>query len=467
MKKLATWLFAFVLLFSLALPTATHANTDAMKFVVDGVEVNGYEQPFMSHGEVLIPIENLFDEVGFQVTKGKNGQVSVTNSYLTVDFNAAAKNIQVNGEKANAEFPLTLKNAGNYISGEFLSSLEGFDVEVSEDEKTVNVTTNRVKDVEAFLKKSMEAELNSFSADMVMDMNLETSTEELGSMDMTMDMKMDFIEKPMAMYMAMNMLMQADGEKEDMDMEMYFTEDAVYQQMDGVWVKDEMSQELLEAQLDSANMLEQFELLKTFMKGIHVFEYEDSYVVVQNITTEDFKEMMSEAMELLPALLPDMLGTAAYDSEVTVTQAEATEVKEEATNEEVTTEETSEEATEEVTEEAAEEDVDEVVIEEELPFEDLEGLLEMLNLDIKEFYTVSTYDKATLFPLDMSGAIHITMNVEDVDLSIKMDLSGNYTNHNNVKEIKVPEEVIKNAITMEQWFEELEKQWAAEEVPAE
>ncbi|BAQ10081.1 copper amine oxidase domain protein [Bacillus sp. OxB-1] len=458
MKKLASWLFAFALLFSLALPTATHANTDAMKFIIDGVEVDGYEQPFMSHGDVLIPIENLFDEAGFQVTKGKNGQVSVTNSYLTVDFNAAAKNIQINGEKANAEFPLTLKNAGNYISGEFLSSLEGFDVEVSEDEKTVNVTTNRVKDVEAFLKKSMEAELNSFSADMVMDMNLETSTEELGSMDMTMDMKMDFIEKPMAMYMAMNMLMQADGEKEDMDMEMYFTEDAVYQQMDGVWVKDEMSKELLEAQLDSANMLEQFELLKTFMKGIHVFEYEDSYVVVQNITTEDFKEMMSEAMELLPALLPDMLGTAG--SEVMV---EGAEVTEEATNEEVTTEETSVEATEE----AAAEDVEEVVIEEELPFEDLEGLLEMLNLDIKEFYTVSTYDKATLFPLDMSGAIHITMNVDDVDVSLKMDLSGNYTNHNNVKEIKVPAEVIKNAITMEQWFEELEKQWAAEEVPAE
>ena len=72
---------------------------------------------------------------------------------MTVDFDAGAGVIEVNGEKADTEFPLTLKNAGNYISGEFLASLEGFEVEVSEDQKTVNVTTNRVQDVSAFLAK--------------------------------------------------------------------------------------------------------------------------------------------------------------------------------------------------------------------------------------------------------------------------------------------------------------------------
>lgn len=110
--------------------------------------MEGYEQPFFSHGEVLIPVENVFNEAGYQVTKNK-GIVSATNSYLTVHFNAGAKRIIVNGKKADTEFPLTLKNAGNYVTGEFLSSLEGFQVDVSEDQKTVNVTTNRVKDVDA------------------------------------------------------------------------------------------------------------------------------------------------------------------------------------------------------------------------------------------------------------------------------------------------------------------------------
>lgn len=465
MKKLASWLFAFALLFSLALPTAASANTDAMKFLVDGEEVKGYEQPFMSHGDVLIPVENLFDEAGFKVTKGKNGAVSVTNTHLSVDFNAAGKSITVNGKKANAEFPLTLKNAGNYVSGEFLSSLEGFEVEVSEDEKTVNIKTNRVQDVDAFLKKTLEVDLKSFSADMKMDMKAETSIEELGSMDMHMNMKMDFIQEPIAMYMAMNMLMNAAGEKMDEDMEMYATENAVYTKMGGVWIKDEMSQEMLDAQLESMNMLDQFELLKSLSKGVHIFEYEDSYVFVQKITTEDLKEMITDMMEVLPTLLPaDLLGGDIGISEVTTetveVQVEGVEVTEE------TTEEANDKVAEEATEEATEQEVDETVIDEEVLFEDLDGLFEMLNLDIKEFYTVSTYDKATLFPHDMSGTIHITMSPEGENVSLQMTMSGKYKNHNNVKEIKVPEEVIKNAITMEQWFELLEKEMQAEEVPA-
>ena len=60
----------------------------------------------MSHDKVLIPVENLFKEVGFKVSKDKSGKVNVTNSHLTVDFDAAAGVIEVNGEKADTEFPL-------------------------------------------------------------------------------------------------------------------------------------------------------------------------------------------------------------------------------------------------------------------------------------------------------------------------------------------------------------------------
>ena len=120
MKKIATWVLAFVFALSFALPHGSAAvKSSEMKFVVDGVEVTSYEQPFMSHNQVLIPVEDLFKEAGYKVSKDKSGKVSATNTHLTVDFNAAASSIEVNGKKADTEFPLTLQNAGNYVSGEF------------------------------------------------------------------------------------------------------------------------------------------------------------------------------------------------------------------------------------------------------------------------------------------------------------------------------------------------------------
>ena len=75
MKKLATWVLAIVFTLSFALPQGTaFAKSDAVKLVVDGVEVGGYEQAFVSHDQVLIPVENLFNEAGFKVTKDIEGK---------------------------------------------------------------------------------------------------------------------------------------------------------------------------------------------------------------------------------------------------------------------------------------------------------------------------------------------------------------------------------------------------------
>ena len=42
---------------------------------------------------------------------------------------------------------------------------------------------------------------------------------------------------------------------------------------------------------------------------------------------------------------------------------------------------------------------------------------------------------------------------------MKMIINGTFSNFNTVKEIKVPEEVIKNAISMEEYFKQLEAQF--------
>ena len=102
MKKLATWALAFLFLFSFALPQGTaSAQSYELNWTVDDVEVEGNVQPFMLNDKVLIPVEKLFNEVGFKVSKDESGKVNVTNTHLTVDFDAAAGEIKVNSKKAN------------------------------------------------------------------------------------------------------------------------------------------------------------------------------------------------------------------------------------------------------------------------------------------------------------------------------------------------------------------------------
>lgn len=216
MKKLATLVIALVFVLSFALPQGSaFAQSDAVTVYVDGVEVKGYEQAFVSHDQVLLPVEDLFNEAGFKVSKdSKSGAVNVSNTYLTVDFKASASTIEVNGKKADTQFPLTLQNYGNYISGEFLATLEGFEVEVAEDQKSVNVTTNRLaeEEVAALLAKSAAVELDSFSTKMTMDMKMESSLEE-EAIDMKMDITMDQIMDPMSLYTLTKMSTNFAGEK--------------------------------------------------------------------------------------------------------------------------------------------------------------------------------------------------------------------------------------------------------------
>lgn len=450
MKKLATWALALVFVLSFALPHGTtFAQSDAVKFVVDGVEVEGYEQPFMSHGDVLIPVENLFNEAGFKVSKDKSGKVNVSNSYLTVDFNASAGVIEVNGEKADTEFPLTLKNAGNYVSGEFLASLEGFEVEVSEDQKTVNITTNRVQDVSAFLTKSMASGLNSQTLNLTLDLEMASSLEE-ESIKMLMDIKSDDILDPLSSHSTSKIsTTDPEGNAFEETTETYLTEEGYFEKIGDTWIKYDDSMTAVFQQLATAQemILPQLEeLQQVFTNGLNIYEYEDVYVMTQSLTTEEFQEMLKEASSLLSGLLP--VGEVVTEEEATEEEITEEAAIEEAATEEVVTEETT-------TEEAVNE---EVVMEE----VDFEALFEELGISIEEFYFVSNYAKDTLFPLDLSGTAHVTATMGEDTISVKLLLNGTFSNFNAVKEIKVPEEVIKNAISMEEYFKQLEAQYEQE-----
>lgn len=430
MKKFGTLIAAFVLLLAFAVPAGSvqAAVPGAIKLIVDGAEVEGYEQPFFSHGEVLIPVENVFGEAGYQVSKEKN-VLTAANSYLTVDFNVKAGEIKVNGKKADTVFPLTLQNAGNYVSGTFLASLEGFDVKVAEDKKSVSVTTNRVLDVDKFLEKTLEADLKSFSADMSIDQTMTMAGED--PIRMLMEMKMDAIQNPLSMYMEMTMKMDLFGEAMNETSKSYITKDGMYQYDStvGKWIKmdDELTDLLNQLSGEQADPKAQLELMKKFSEGVQIFEYEDKYVMTQTLTNEQFKEMMDEAFDLIGGMLPDM------------------DFPEEEAGDE----------------EAAEEDNtvvedDDIVIEDDEEMEDIGNIFDAMELNIEQFFVTSTIDKKTLFPLDMTSVTKMTMGIDEETMSIDQKMTGTYSNFNKIKEIKVPADVIKNAITMEEYMELLE-----------
>lgn len=453
MKKLATWALAFILLLSFAFPQDTaSAQSYELNWTIDDVEIKGDDQPFMLDDKVLIPIEKLFEEAGFKVSKGESGNVNVTNTYLSIDFDAAAGEIKVNGEKANTQFPLTERNDGYYISSEFLAQLEGFTARVAADHQSVAIQTNRVSDVSAFLNKAMKADLNSQSSNLNVDMEMASSLEE-ETMKMSMHIQSDDVLDPFSSHTISTMSMtDPEGVAFEEVSETYITEDGFYQLMGDTWIKydDEMT-ELLQGITSAQEMLlpQLEELQQKFTTGINIYEYDDVYVMTQSLTTDELKGMLKEASTLLEGLLP-VIGT----EEVTFEEAATEEtVIDEVTTEEVTTDEATEETV--VEEEVV---LDEVIFEE----GDFEAIFDSLGLNLEEFYFVSNYDKESFFPLDLAGNAHITMIMGDDTFSMKMIISGTFSNFNTVEAIKVPEEVIKNAITMEEYFEQLEAEFEAE-----
>ena len=64
----------------------------------------------MLNDKVLIPVEKLFKEVGCKVSKDESGIVNVTNTHLTMDFDAAAGEIKVNSKKQLRSLPIAERN---------------------------------------------------------------------------------------------------------------------------------------------------------------------------------------------------------------------------------------------------------------------------------------------------------------------------------------------------------------------
>ena len=381
---------------------------------------------------------------------------------MTVDFKASASVIEVNGKKADTQFPLTLQNYGNYISGEFLATLEGFEVEVSEDQKTVNVTTNRVEDVAAFLAKSAAVDLNSFSSTMTIDQQMESPLES-EVIHTLIDMQTSFIQNPLSVYTISNISMDIDGAPETEVFESYITKDGFFSKFGDTWVQ--FDDEVTTSSLDTpaqGDPFTQIEFLQNFTKGIHIFEYDDIYVMTQTLTNEEFGEMIeaaiSSAIDLLPGLLVlETTDTGDVSEDIILSHPLTTDSELENVTADIVLLEDGATTTDAIIlEELTKEELTFELTEEELAeFEGIDGLFDAPTINVEQYYLVMTFDKETLVPLTTSGITHLTIDMGEDSLTIKQNITGAYSDFNAVKEFTVPADVIENVISIDDYFNSL------------
>lgn len=105
--------------------------------------------------------------------------------------------------------------------------------DTSDDAKSSGGDKVDTKDLEEIYEKALKRqdELKSVSADMVMDLNMKLDAgDDSGEMKSTTDFKMDMVLDPVAMYMKGKMSSKGDSEEASFDsiIESYITKDAMY-----------------------------------------------------------------------------------------------------------------------------------------------------------------------------------------------------------------------------------------------
>ncbi|WP_207634156.1 DUF6612 family protein, partial [Halalkalibacter urbisdiaboli] len=88
-----------------------------------------------------------------------------------------------------------------------------------------------------------------------------------------------------------------------------------------------------------------------------------------------------------------------------------------------------------------------------------EDLFGESNIDVKKMEIVSVLDKETLFPVaeSLDSVMSITVEGETVEISQKGEFS--YSNHNELEEIVIPQDIIDEAISMEEALAEFEAEF--------
>lgn len=291
MRKYAIVLFTILLTGFIGV--SPKAAVQPLEFFVDGVKIEGTEQPLLGiGGQVLLPVQPLFEAAGFHVATGNSGDVQVSNSFLTLDIKSNSGAIYVNGEAVDTEFPLTRRGAVHYVSNEFLSTLEGFNVSFTKDRSTIDVKTNRSRDIGTFLDKLDAVKFTGYSSKSTLDHRTVFSYDP-DTVEFTLDANLTVNEKPNALSMDTVMETKVDGKPVKQTSELYFTNKGVWEYKEdiGKWVRlgDEPSLTLMETYLPAPHPIDYLTRIED-NSFLQLYDYGDVLVLVERIKDENLED---------------------------------------------------------------------------------------------------------------------------------------------------------------------------------
>lgn len=161
--------------------------------------------------------------------------------------------------------------------------------------------------------KSVHAETNM---DQVTNLMMDGETMQMTS---TSNLAMDITQNPLAMYTNGNIEMDMSGEKFDMPMEMYMTEEDGFYMLNGEtneWIKlpDEQYEQIMAQAGAQANATDQLEQLQQFIDEFSFEQDDENYLLTLNIQGDEFKQFilsqmgasLGESMEMSNDILENM-----------------------------------------------------------------------------------------------------------------------------------------------------------------
>lgn len=252
------------------------------------------------------------------------------------------------------------------------------------DENTSELTAEDVFEKALTVAEEME------SAEVLMGMKqtMESPDEESMSTEgeFTIQMTMD----PVAMHQDGSLTFDmADMPAQDINMEMYMTDDAIYMYEDdlGEWIKlDSMMGDMLDMMgAQQQDPAEEMKMLEEYVDDLQFEQTEDTFIFKLDVDSDKFNNLMEEMID--EAFPPEMMELLEDDD-----------------------------------------------------FDMMENIeVNHLSYDMvldKESYEMITYD------IDMS----MTIKVEDFEVTVDQTINTEYSNINGIDEIEVPQDVIDNAV---------------------
>ncbi|SFS78075.1 DUF6612 family protein [Paenibacillus sp. 453mf] len=176
-------------------------------------------------------------------------------------------------------------------------------------EPPVEEASGEIPTAEELLKQVSESSssIESYSMDTNITQNITMAVEgQEQSQDVEMNMKQDMVLSPIAVYQEITTSMpELGGDQEIMQ---YITEDAIYSQVDGSWMKlpQESIGPLVEQFKAQGSAAEQYDQLNSIASEIEVTEEEDVYWLKANLSGDGVKDLAQEMIAQQGAADPQM-----------------------------------------------------------------------------------------------------------------------------------------------------------------